>query len=817
MKVLLAFPPGWMQFGPYLSIPLLKGWLKQHGIEATPLDLNIEFYDWVLSPHVLAQAKERLRVRERQASLGGEAYARLCKALLTCDDLADRIEGAKATLRSVDAYLDPMRRGQAKADICAALNAVESSYDKFRLTLNQIAFGSCGLEPRRVLSFLGSEENLVRQFYAERVRPLIEGTHYDLIGLSLPAWEQLVPALTIAQCMREQVGTSAHICMGGNYVTRLVGTWGNAVHPYTELIDSFSVFEGEMSLLRLVETLAGPKDLSKVPNLVFREGDQLRRTQGESMNVNAVPPPDFDGLPLGKYLVPEPVLPLFTSRSCPYKCSFCTIPYASSEFRQRSADNVARDLEVLQQKYRASLFTFVDETLTVPSLSGVARAINERGLKLYWYGETRFHRRFDRSLARELFRSGCRKLQFGLESYNQRVLNLMKKGVKVEDIQPNIEACLSEGIAVHLFTFTGFPGETEAEARSTYEFAQRMLELSRSVYNNPYSSVGSGAFNLEVYSDVYLHPERYGVRFDASAATLEGDQMFELDYEVSSGLSRREAAELVREFDRSAIFHEACSAVDSVWWQSLWGNETNEDEDFLLYALGERESQPAVGGPEEARPVAHLWSSADGARISLPEYVLTGRFSANFLKADGAPNPRAPVVTFYDRRRDRVVNLPAAIGESILACLEQGALPTRLDAGVHEAINLLMRHELLTVQGQGVDNLLSANEFKSRDEAWLLLNPDIHILRLQPNSLELFDTVTQDIYTVNAVVAWLASMLREHPQPLQAFITEAVRQEPTLSRLTVRSALEQLIDARVVLATRRPYRTEQPAEDTVAA
>jgi len=808
MRVLLVFPPGWMQFGPYLSLPLLKAYLGARGIEVDLLDLNIEFYDWVLSRPTLEACASRLRARERRASeLRPEEYAKLCKALLTSDYLSENIDAAKGVLRSRASYVDELKREQARRDICAALNVVESSYDQFRLTLNQLIFGSCGLAPRGVLPFLRSDQNIIRTFFEERVGARIARGSYDLIGFSLPAWEQLVPALTIASCLRER-GERAHFCMGGNFITRLVGTWGEDPHPYTQLIDSFSVFEGEQSLWQLCEAIAKGHPLSSVENLVFARQSKLERTRIGTVNIDEIPTPDFDGLDLGSYFAPEPILPLFTSRSCPYKCSFCTIPYASSGFRERSPKLVADDLSRLTEKYRTSLYTFVDETLTVPALSGVADEIIARGLDVSWYGETRFHPKFDRDLAQRLYRSGCRKLQFGLESANQRVLNLMKKGVRVECILPNIHACLSEGIALHLFAFLGFPGETEAEARQTYAFAEEVHRLSLEEYKNPYTSMGIGSFNLEIYSDVYYHPERYGVRFDPAQARLESDELFELDYTVDRGLSRKDAARLLRELNNSGVFHDVCERTGRVWWQSLWGNETNEDQDFILYALKERkEAREDQPGPAVA-DLLYLKPGEGEREVRLADGVGRGAFSRDFLLTrgdeSGAGSEAGPVVSFYDRSQDLVVNLPAPVGQELEAALARGALPPDPSPALRAAVEALLRNGLLIAKGSGVGVALRGEELGQHDDVQLRFNPDFAILKVRPGAIELFNLASQELVSVNAVVAWVASAVRERSVTVGELASRVAAQEPRLTEEAVAQIAASLVDARVLIAACEP-------------
>jgi radical SAM superfamily enzyme YgiQ (UPF0313 family) len=796
MRTLLVFPPGWMQFGPYLSLPLLRAYLEQHGIQADILDLNIEFYDWVLSRPVVEASAARLRDREKRGGgLMPQEYAKLCKAILGWEDVAKGVEDAKAVLRSRSAYADEQRRDLARSTITSALNVVESGYDRFRLTLSQIIFGGVGLTPTNVMEFLPSERNIMNWFYEDRVRGLLGSERYDLVGFSLPAWEQLVPALTLARCMKKR-DPDTRFCMGGNFVTRLVGTWPETAHPYTKLIDFFSVFEGERSLLQLCEALANGRDPASAENLVFARGDRMVRTPIGTVDIDSIPTPNFDGLDLGQYFVPEPILPLFTSRSCPYKCSFCTIPYASSKFRERSPKNVANDIENLTARYGTRLYTFVDETLMVPALSGVAEEVIDRKLDVYWYGETRFHPNIDRPLARKLFDSGCRKLQFGLESSNQRVLNLMKKGVRITCIEPNIEACLTEGIAVHLFTFVGFPGETEKEARETHAFSQRMLQLSRDKYKNPYSSVGMGAFNLEVYSDVYNHPERYGVRLTSPQAGLESDDIFELDYTVERGMSRQEADQLVRELTNRATFHDACQKTGRVWWYSLWGNETNEDQDFILYAFKEGKEELAPDDREGTHTC--LLDSELGCTIRLPDDVRTDWFTQDFLRVEREKS--GEVLAFYGRSRDVAVNLPAAVGKKVLDLLEAGRFAGALAPDVRLAVEQLLRHRLLEAEGKGAVRALSGEEVRRQPSVTVSFNPEVSIIKLRPGQLELFNLVTQELLSVNITAAWIASEVRQAPSSFAGLVGRLVEQQPQLAPAAVESLVASLVDANVLIA-----------------
>lgn len=87
------------------------------------------------------------------------------------------------------------------------------------------------------------------------------------------------------------------------------------------------------------------------------------------------------------------------------------------------------------------------------------------------------YRRYDTNLEKR----GCSNIQFGLESYNQRVLDLMDKNIDIAWIEPNIINCFEAGISVHLFFMTGFPTETLEEAKNTYHFANEMILKSKRI------------------------------------------------------------------------------------------------------------------------------------------------------------------------------------------------------------------------------------------------------------------------------------------------------------------------------------------------
>src|SRR5690606_16826112 len=131
-------------------------------------------------------------------------------------------------------------------------------------------------------------------------------------------------------------GLKCHVTVGGPHITMLREQIAQTPALFS-LIDSAVIFDGEVPLLRLAETLGGAfnsqDSLEHIPNLIYRQQDgKIRVTQRkEPEKIQNLPLPDFDGLPLDRYLAPHLVLPLMTARGCYFgKCAFCNVGYGEA-------------------------------------------------------------------------------------------------------------------------------------------------------------------------------------------------------------------------------------------------------------------------------------------------------------------------------------------------------------------------------------------------------------------------------------------------------------------------------------------------------
>ncbi|MCT7354338.1 B12-binding domain-containing radical SAM protein [Streptomyces sp. 15-116A] len=532
------------------------------------LDLSIEQTDWLLSAEGLAAL---LPQAERRLGEMAAGERRAQEEILTVfGDTVARIDRARVALKSRDILQRPATFTDAATVVRNGLACVSASFPGLNFDLRG---NFCSFSHRRSASVLEAARSPDRNVYgwALEHRPVRELEDADLavVGISVSADTQLIAALTVARHVKRH-RPDVHVVMGGNLTTRMVSRWKEE-HPFFAYVDSFVSYEGEDALPALCDRIAGADD-RPVPGLLERDGrGGLLRSPAAMVDVSDLPTPDFDGLPLDRYFAPGPVLPLQASRSCAWDCAFCSIPFASNKFRIRRPDQVVHDMATLAEKHGTDTFMFVDEILTLTSLRGVSRELIEQKHQFFWYGETRFSKGLDDELAAALRRSGCRRLDLGLESYNQRVLDLMRKGTKVADIEPSLHALLSNRVPVHLFCMTGFPGETEEEALRTQDFAAAALRRSAEEYDVPYSTAANGPFVLDVLSPVGERPDQFGVELIPPA---EGEDLaFDLDYAVTEGLSQDDAVRLTSSGPGAvagSAFHDGAWIGDAEEWSFLW-------------------------------------------------------------------------------------------------------------------------------------------------------------------------------------------------------------------------------------------------------
>ncbi len=543
MKALLLFPPCWHPLMPHLALPSLTAYLRGEGIEVTQRDLNLELYDEVLSRHyltaVVRQLQREARAQEKDHARSAAAAQECSWALSEGRDVPGRIEQAKAIIRSSRFY-----------EVAAGLQALLTVTDGLRLasvpyhpaTLHLTGYDSpfpVDASGAILAAARTREYNLFYDYFARLVVPQIARDQPDLIGISVTSDRQVIAAFTLAHLLKE-AGVRAHITLGGKMMTCWRDLWPEKLSLFP-FVDSIVLYAGEVPLHRLTSALAGDGKLRDVPNLIYREGSRIVVNEVAAPEpVNELPLPDFQGLPLRRYLVPATVLPISASRGCYWhRCAFCNVGYGeSARYEEKQADKVYAEIRALAERWSVRHFFFSDEAVSPRILKLLSRRLLEGDLHVHWTGAARFEPSLDAATLQQIARAGCRMLMYGLESGSPTVLARMHKGIDLDVARRVLREGAAAGIWNHTFFFFGFPGETRQEAEETIRFFR---ENAAHIH-----SVCTGTFLLERHSAVAAHPEAYGV--SRITHPYDRDMPFYYDYQAPWGVAAEEAEQIESDF-----------------------------------------------------------------------------------------------------------------------------------------------------------------------------------------------------------------------------------------------------------------------------
>jgi radical SAM superfamily enzyme YgiQ (UPF0313 family) len=237
--------------------------------------------------------------------------------------------------------------------------------------------------------------------------------------------------------------------------------------------------EGEETLLELAKQLPDLPKLEDVKGITFRKADQIIQTPNRPFiqNLDALPRPAYKYIPIEKYrILGKKLLPIITSRGCPFQCSFCVASQMfGAKFRARSPKNVLDELEWLRDKYGAEGIAFQDDTLTFDRkrILDICDGIIERKIVLPWGCGTRADVVTKEVLAK-MKKAQCNEVCFGVESGCQRIRDSLKKRVSTEQCENAIKWAKEVGIFVTVSVILGYPGETKETVKQTLDLVRKV-------------------------------------------------------------------------------------------------------------------------------------------------------------------------------------------------------------------------------------------------------------------------------------------------------------------------------------------------------
>jgi len=196
--------------------------------------------------------------------------------------------------------------------------------------------------------------------------------------------------------------------------------------------------------------------------------------------VQGQPVAELDSLPLVNYSLLEgyeamEIIPIMTSRGCPFDCNFCTVTRIfGKKFRMQSPKRIMKEIQNALQYFHTRMIFFYDDNFTANR--GRIRQlcqdiINEKGLNIGWYAQVRSDIARDTELVKQMAQAGCRFFFIGFESISDETLKAMHKSQTREDIENAIRIIRQTGINIHGMFIFGDDNDTPESIQATVDFA----------------------------------------------------------------------------------------------------------------------------------------------------------------------------------------------------------------------------------------------------------------------------------------------------------------------------------------------------------
>lgn len=173
-----------------------------------------------------------------------------------------------------------------------------------------------------------------------------------------------------------------------------------------------------------------------------------------------------------------PSIQIFTGRGCPARCNFCVYPQTmhGHRYRLRSVENVIAEFEYIVENFpQLKEIVIEDDTFTINKLrvTDICNMLIERGLhkKIRWLCNARVN--LDLETMRIMKKAGCHLIIPGIESVNQTILNNIKKGTTVKQIEAYIQNAKKARLMIHACYMVGNNGETKETMYETLKAAMQ--------------------------------------------------------------------------------------------------------------------------------------------------------------------------------------------------------------------------------------------------------------------------------------------------------------------------------------------------------
>lgn len=522
-KVFLFSAPLSLIPAPLLGIPVLEGYLSSNGIDCSSNDLNIRFLQWLIDDRTLlnrfvSEAVEGFEKIQKLPTLTQQNGMHLVQAAASMSLLPPGVIKEHFGSKAIIGW----NRSEMPEECGADNNPWKENMPSWAVIMSMI-----GLAPNDSgfsISEAKASENRQIAFDAflrtsEASEILKTAAECDLVGISAPFWlQQKEYAYRIAMEIKK-LNPKTFVVLGGSGLT-IMAKYCLSEIIENGVVDAVSLYQGELSLKMLAESILNGEKADKVPDLILF--DHVKKEYKYTEHISAVhpdtlPTPIFSGEDLEMYqkmaenVFSDKRAPLLISRGCYWdKCAFCSDSQCrhpeTSPHEVRNPEKVLDDIELLQKLHGITYFYLITSAMPPSWGKKFAKGVLERGITAKFWAYTRAMGKeaADPAYFELLKKAGFDVVTCGVESTSDRVLKAIAKGNGREEITNTIHGLSKAGVRTKFNLIADIPPSTYEDAKLNWDYL---------IENIPYvNDLAVFTFQLRLGSEMAVNPEKFNIR-----------------------------------------------------------------------------------------------------------------------------------------------------------------------------------------------------------------------------------------------------------------------------------------------------------------
>lgn len=444
-KILLVLMPFWTPLVPPLGISCLKSHLQKHNYEVVTVDANTEEAFKEIYQHYFDTLKEIVPEQKRGNfnNIGNDVLRNHLMAHIRMEN--------------------------------------QQLYNKLA---RELVFQTFFVSPDD--SQISKLSDILDQYchrLEDYILALLKKVQPGILGLSV--FSGNLPTSLLAFKLTKTYFPEIKTVMGGGVFADQLNPDSPNFDTFLEseenIIDAILIGEGEQLFLQYLEG-----NLEKKRKYYTIQDVKCHTFQLEHADV-----PDFSEFQLINY----PYISIYTSRSCPFQCSFCSETVQWGKYRKKSASAIMEELVSLRQQYGRQLFLMGDSLLN-PVVTELSEQLIHAGHSIYWDGYLRADPPVCIKENSMLWRrGGFYRARLGVESGSDRVLGLMGKKLTQSQIHDAVVSLALAGIKTTTYWVIGHPGESEEDFVQTLNLIRLLKDHIYEAECNPFNFFPTGQVN----------------------------------------------------------------------------------------------------------------------------------------------------------------------------------------------------------------------------------------------------------------------------------------------------------------------------------